>query len=277
MKLRINDVINFIAASKSETLTEAARILEISQPALSESIKRLETDLGQNLFYRSRQGIKLTSSGREFLTKANIATEALDDLKFKTETDKIFGTKSLTIGCHPTVAQYTLPKAFKYLSKKAPDYKFSLIHGLSRDIQKQVQLGIIDLAIVINPVQVPDLVIKKLGVDRVGIWKNSKKCNTEILFCNHDLIQSQSIIKKLKLRPKQIIQTESLELIAELTASGLGMGILPQRVVNLNHSHLELVKESPIYTDTISLTYRPEFGKNTAEALSIKSIKSVFD
>jgi len=138
-------------------------------------------------------------------------------------------------------------------------------------------LGIIDLAIVINPVQVPDLVIKKLGVDRVGIWKNSKKCNTEILFCNHDLIQSQSIIKKLKLRPKQIIQTESLELIAELTASGLGMGILPQRVVNLNHSHLELVKESPIYTDTISLTYRPEFGKNTAEALSIKSIKSVFD
>lgn len=60
MKYRMTDLRNFVEASSCPTIMQAAQKLEISQPALSESIKRLESDLGYLLFYRSRTGIKLT-------------------------------------------------------------------------------------------------------------------------------------------------------------------------------------------------------------------------
>ena len=67
MKFRFNDIQNFLAASTCKTINQAAHKLEISQPALSESLKRLEQDVGYILFYRSRSGIELTPSGRSFL------------------------------------------------------------------------------------------------------------------------------------------------------------------------------------------------------------------
>ena len=83
MDIKLRDVSNFITASSSSTLTEAANLLTISQPALSESIKRLENDLGFKVFYRSKTGIHLTPSGRDFLIKAKSAIQAVDELTLK--------------------------------------------------------------------------------------------------------------------------------------------------------------------------------------------------
>ncbi len=274
MKYRMSDIKNFVATSNCTTIIQAAQKLEISQPALSESLKRLEEDLGEVVFYRSRSGIQLTPSGKLFLTKAQTLMNAYIDLDMKTNSDQIFSGQTITIGCHATVAQYALPHSLKYIKDHAPDFKIELVHDLSRNIQADIQKGQLDIGVVINAVEVPDIVIQKLSTDIVGVWTaaNIKKEHDTII-CHQDLFQTQSILKKWKNKPDKIITTDSLELICRLTQEGLGYGIIPTKAVQLVSNKLHMLSQLPTYKDEISLIYRPEFGRNPAEKLVINALK----
>ena len=273
MKYRINDILNFVETSSCSTIIQSAKKIEISQPALSESLKRLESDLGYVLFYRSRSGIQLTSSGKLFLRKAQHAIQAFHELDISLESDSIFSGRTITIGCHPTVAQYSVPKALSYLKQKAPDYKIELWHDLSRNIQVEIQRGSIDIGIVINPVEVPDLVIQKLAIDNVGIWTTNLRQEFDTVICNPNLFQTQSILKKWKDKPQKIISTDSLELICRLVNEKIGLGILPERAVKLSGFNLKHCTSLPSYKDEICLVYRPEFGKVPAEKITAEALR----
>ncbi len=273
MKYRINDVKNFVETSSCSTIVQSAQRLEISQPALSESLKRLEMDLGCILFYRSRSGIQLTPSGKLFLRKAQNALRAFHELDMTLESGNIFSGRMIVIGCHPTVAQYSIPKALSYLKTKAPDYKIDLRHDLSRNIQAEIQRGNIDIGIVINPAEVPDLVIQKLDIDIVGIWSPKTGEELDTVICNPNLFQTQSILKKWKEKPPKIIATDSLELICRLVNEKIGFGILPERAVKLSGFSLKHCATLPSYKDEICLVYRPEFGKVPAEKVTAEALR----
>lgn len=272
MKYRVTDLRNFIEASTCTTIVQAARKLEISQPALSESIKKLESDLGSTLFYRSRSGIQLTPSGRIFLSKAQKVIQALHELDFVREDENVFAGRTITIGCHTTVAQYTIPKALSFLKEKAPDYRIELKHDLSRNIQSEIQKGHIDIGIVINATEVPDIVIRKLAIDQVGVWSAKSVNDSDAIICNLNLFQTQSILKKWKNKPEKIISTDSLELICQLVENKIGYGILPERAVRLSGFSFKNHSTLPTYKDDICLLYRPEFGKSLPEQLVIQAL-----
>lgn len=271
MKFRMNDLNNFMEVAQCRTMSEAASKLGITQPALSESIKRLEEDLKGILLYRARTGITLTSTGEAVLMKAKNAISFLSEIESIHHEETQFGSRVVTIGCHPTVASYCLPKALKNLEAAASDYKINLKHGLSRTVQSEIQQGQIDVGIIINPTPSPDLVIKKIGEDEVGVWA-SANASTDKVFCNLDLIQTQSILRKWKQQPANKIDTNSLELIVRLCEAGLGYGILPERAVKLLGAKLKRVDNTPTFQDSICVLYRPEFGKSQIERKVIQSL-----
>ncbi len=273
MKFRFNDIQNFLAASTCKTINQAAHKLEISQPALSESLKRLEQDVGYILFYRSRSGIELTPSGRSFLPKAQTLAKAYRDLSIPEGSKHLFGDRVITIGCHPTIGQYFIPRTLVYLKSKAPDFNIQLRHEISRKIQESVQTGQIDLAIVANPVDVPGLVITKIDNDIVGVWGPDKSSVLDTIMCNMELFQSHSILKKWKSKPEKLIATDSLELICRMVGLGIGMGIIPERAVELSGLNLYHHKNLPVFRDQICIIHRPEFGKSAAEELVIEAIR----
>ncbi len=277
MKYKLTDIKNFIELSSCDSIVQCANKLEISQPALSESLKRLELDLDCKLFYRSRSGIQLTSSGKIILEKAQTAMRAFLDLDIMSNEENIFAGRTIVIGCHSTVAQYSIPKAFSYLKSHAPDYKVELRHDLSRNIQADIQRGLIDIGIVINPTRVPDLIIRSVANDIVGVWTNKSSKSLDTIICNPNLFQTQSILKKWKDRPRQIIATESLELICRLVSEDIGYGIIPQRAVKLSAAPLRQIEKLPIYKDEIALVYRPEFGKVASERLTVTALEKSFE
>jgi DNA-binding transcriptional LysR family regulator len=276
MDIRLNDLKNFIETCSCITMGQAALKLEISQPALSESLKRLESDIGAILFFRSRSGIKLTATGRLFLERAKNVTSSLKNLNLRADSEQVFAGRSIVIGCHPTVASYSLPKALGYLKQKASDFKLELRHNLSRNIQASVQSGAIDVGLVINPVSVPDLVIKRLAYDHVSIWTANRSISLDTIICDSDLFQTQSILKKWKDRPQKLIATSQLDLIARLAFEDIGYGIIPDRAVQLSGLKLYKLKNSPSYKDEICLIYRPEFGKQEFEKITIEALKQGF-
>lgn len=277
MTYRVSDLRNFAKAVPFNTLSEAAKNMGITQPSLSQSIKRLESDLEMTLFYRTKSGVHLTPDGQLTFVQAKKALNALEVIKISAADGGSFSGRNITMGCHPTVGAYTLPKSLSLLKENHPDFNIDIIHGPSRNIQLLVQTGKVDLGIIINPNRVPDIIIKEVAIDKIFIWSKSsniKKLNKVI--CNLDLYQTQFILRKWKKMPVEIINSESFELISRLTERELGFGIIPERAVKLTRIELFKHKNLPFYRDSICLVYRPEFGKRPFEKKLISCVKSVF-
>ncbi len=271
MNFRLSDLKNFIEVANSRTMREAAEKLQITQPSLSESIKRLEEDLEEVLFYRSRSGVSLTPGGKNLLNRAGRVFSALSEIE-TSKSEKQLDSRVITIGCHETVASYCLPQALQELQNHVPDYRINLRHDFSRNIQTQIQQGQIDLGIVVNVAPSPDLIIKPVAKDEVCVWKSKDNVENKI-FCNLELIQTQVILRKWKNKPHNIVHTNSLELIVRLTNQGLGLGIIPSRAVEVMQAKLQQVPNLPTFKDSISIVYRPEFGKNSTEKFFIEAVR----
>lgn len=285
MSLRLNDLENFLALSSCRSLSEGARKRGITQPSLSESIQRLERDLGCPLIYRARSGISLTASGRLLVDRGRRLTEALDEIQGigdpgaedpqqsgRDSQSGMFRGRSVTIGCHQAVACYALPEALFVLSRAAPDFRVVLVHDVSRVIQTEIQSGRIDVGMVVNPTPVPDLVIRELATDVVAVWAAGKGSTQRRLICDPNLFQVQSILRRWKGRPSELVPTASLELIARLCERGLGYGIIPERALALTRVRLRRVPATPSYKDVLSLVHRPEFGRLPYERAVLDSL-----
>lgn len=273
MNYRISDLKNFVEIAAVRTMRDGADKLGITQPSLSESIKRLEQDLGEILFYRSRSGISLTPGGQKYLKLAKEALAALEALgKHQDGND----SRLITIGCHPTVASYFLPEVFRSVQKENPSFQVRLRHDLSRVIQLEVQQGKVDIGIVVNVIPAPDLVVKQLAQDEVCIWRSTRpnEVKPDKIFCNLALFQTQDLLRRWKDRPTNIVDTDSLELIVRFANEGLGYGIAPARALTLiGAKHCERAPKTPVFHDTFSVIYRPEFGKHPVEKSIIEGLK----
>lgn len=273
MNFRINDLRNFIEVASCRTMREGAERLQITQPALSESIKRLEKDIGEVLFYRSRSGISLTPAGQEALRKGRVAIGALREIAGeRTQAD----ARIVSLGCHSVMGSYFLPTLFRAL-KNQNAVSLKLRHDLSRNIQLEIQQGRIDLGIVVNPVPSPDLVIRTIATDEFCVWHRPELAPGSNIFCDLSLNQTHSILRKWKNRSSEMIETESLELIARMANLGVGYGIAPRRAVNLlGFTRLREVPGSPTFKDSFALVHRPEFGKNELERYLLDQLRRSF-
>jgi DNA-binding transcriptional LysR family regulator len=128
-------------------------------------------------------------------------------------------------------------------------------------------------------VQHPDLVIHRLCEDEVTLWA-ATRANKSILICDPDLLQSQSLLKKLKkagMNFERTINSSSLEVIADLTANGCGIGILPSRVADRAQKKIQRVPKAPVFYDDHCLIYRVE-NKNVKTIQTLNAaIRAVFE
>lgn len=271
--VRLNDLKNFIEISSFPSLSIAAKKLEVTQPALSESIKRLEIDLGFKVFYRTKNGISLTPEGKSALEKCKQVYTIISNLKTEDD-DQNYPT--VNIGCHSTIGSYFLPNFFKIADKEIFGYKIQLNHDLSRAILKDIQNGKIDIGVVVNPIESPDLIIKPFQTDTVHVWRAKNGKIQEQIIADTDLFQVQSILKKWEGGPKRIINTDNLDLVARMVSKGCGFGVIPERLVKMLGMNLVKVSKTPSFKDEFCIVYRPEFGKSKYERSIIDIIKRSF-
>lgn len=269
---RINDMNNFIEVSSFSSFSLAAKKMEITQPALSESIGRIEKDLGFKLFYRTKNGISLTPQGRKTLDEARKIQNMIQNLGAV----EVEIPTTVILGCHSAVGLYFLPAFFSQIALSIPSYRIQVKHDLSRNIQMEIQAGKIDVGVVVNAVPNPDLIIKKIAEDKVCVWKSRKKSPQNQILADFNLFQSQSILKKWTHAPKKLLSIESLDLIVRMTNQGCGYGIIPTRTVDLLELNLIQVPNTPVFNDQFSVVYRPEFGKTKYEKEILETIYQTF-
>ena len=264
-----SDLNYFVEAAKSGNLSRAAERLGISQPSLSVAIQRLEEALGTQLLIRTKKGVMLTQAGKQLMGHSLELIQGWEKIRSRTLASVNEAQGYFAIGCHPSVALFSLPKFLPKALELYPKLKVRLVHDLFRKVAEGVIQMEIDIGIVVNPVRHPDLVIKKLCTDEVALWVCNETRKTQdptsgeaVLICDPDLLQTQSLLRKIKkagLEFSRTVTTSNLEVVASLAASGAGVGILPSRVVGCQHAkHLKRLLGAPTFQDEVCLIYRHE-------------------
>lgn len=279
------DLTYFIEVANFSNLSKAAQKLGITQPSLTLAMSRIENAIGVPILFRHKHGVALTAAGKQLLGQSRLLLDQWELIRAKTleYVNEVQG--SFSIGCHPSVGLYALPLFLTDLMQKNPKLEIRLVHDLSRRITDQVIDLKIDIGIAVNPVKHPDLIIKHLAYDYIALWQapqKSKKSKASIthdlLFCDPELYQAQAILKQLKkhnINYQRMISSNSLELIAELTKSGGGVGILPGTVAITRQ--LVKVANSPTYEDEKCLLYRGENQNVKAIQAIANAIKIAFN
>ncbi len=275
------DLKYFIEIVNTLHVSRAAERLGVTQPTLSHCLKRLEEEIGFELFLRSKKGLTLTAAGLRLSEQANELVAKWDDLLRVTQNEVESVSGMIRFGCHSAVAQYTLSKFMGAFLKKYPDIKIQFAHGLSRHMTEDVISGKLDIAFAVNPVAHPDLIIKEVTSDRVTLWKSRQCVNNEVLMIEPSLLQTQDILRKLAKKGfvfKRVIESPSLEVIAQLVNSAVGCGIVPEKVMKaISDGSVIALKDAPEFSDRICLIYKHEFRRLKKGHALVAAILESFD
>ncbi len=274
-----DDLKYFTEVARVGHVTRAAERLGITQPALSHAIKKIETDMQVTLLIRSKKGVQLTPAGEILLLSAQTLLEQWKSVKDAVHLSINAPQGLIRLGCHTAVAQYILPDVLSQLLEQYPLLQFQLVHGLSRQMTDLVNAGQLEAGIVVNPSRNPDLIMRHLCDDIVTMWQAPECKNLDVLFIEPSLLQSQSILNKLKkekLNKYRLIESASLDVIAKLVIGGAGRGILPQRVLQSAGGHrCAIVKGAPSFSDKIYLIYKNEFRSVQRGKVFVETIKKM--
>lgn len=136
----------FAALARAASLKRAAEQLNLTQPAVSKTLKELEAITGHQLAERSRAGVRLTPEGELFLQYAEQSTAALrNGLRSLRGTGAALGR--LRIGALPSVASALLPPAARRFAEDHADTLIEISEGPHADLTARLRSGGLDLVI----------------------------------------------------------------------------------------------------------------------------------
>jgi DNA-binding transcriptional LysR family regulator len=145
----------FYYAAKAGSLTTAAKQLSISQPAVSQSLKQLEDQLGVSLFYRASRGIRLSPEGELLFSHVARAYEQLELGERKLAQMVGMGLGEVRIGASDMTLQFYLLPYLEMFHEKFPGIKVVVTNAPTPETINNLQNGQIDFAVVSTPVDLP--------------------------------------------------------------------------------------------------------------------------
>ena len=167
--MELRDLRYFVAVGQHRNFSRAAEQLHVSQPALSEQIRKLEDELGVVLFERTSRGALLTDAGQALFPQAQTVLAQADaavDIA-RTVAHGVVGT--LTLGFIDSAALEILPTLVRRFSERYPHVKLRLRELGTRQQLEAVETGEIDVGIVRGPVWNPRLAGRRIATESLLI------------------------------------------------------------------------------------------------------------
>lgn len=137
----------FVAVARQGSIRAAGRLLNLSQPALTKSIKELEESLGARLFVRRRQGVTLTDCGDAFFKRASLI---LEELRVAQEdiAQRLGGTSGrVNIGVGASIARTIMPVVIDRFHREFPNVKVRIAEGQLVSMIPELRQGELDFTV----------------------------------------------------------------------------------------------------------------------------------
>ena len=279
-----------VAVARERHFGKAAKACFVSQPTLSIAIRKLEDELGIQLFERRASDITVTPIGERVVEQAQRALEAAAGVQQVAQQgkDQLVGT--LRIGAIHTVGPYLFPELIPVLHKLAPKMPLIVEENYTSILTEKLKRGELDVIIIALPFSEQGVVTLPLYKEPFVILmpsahpltqrktiKSSQLENETVLllgaghcFRDHVLEACPACVP----RPgregelEHTIEGSSLETIRHMVVSGLGVTVLPCTAAGADRYSQRLLAirrfSSPVPSRTIALSWRVTFPRPKA-------------
>lgn len=151
------------------SISEAARVHGVSQPAASKRLRTLERSMGVHLVQRTPSGSQLTDEGRVAADWAGRVFDTIEQMLDAIGAIKAHGTPDLRLASSMTIAEHLVPEWLSVLRRREPDTHVGLRVTNSQEVQRLVLEGHVDIGLVETPTIAEQLDSMVIGSDRLVV------------------------------------------------------------------------------------------------------------
>lgn len=254
----------FYIVAKEGSISKAANVLFISQPAITFQIKKLEEQLGVSLFTRTKHGMILTDEGKVLFEYVRSGIENISNGENALSNLKNLDSGTIRIGVSTTICRYILMPYLAKFHEKYPNIDIQINNNISNNLIKELRNGNLDILMLFSPsTENKDLIITKVK-EVQDIFVGNKKYydlmdksndlndlkSYPLIFPNSSSNSRTYLNKYLKdnnmdLKPK--LEVVSYNLIVDLIKAGFGIGYVTKEFIKdeLDNKSLYEIKITP--------------------------------
>ena len=240
MNLTLKQLRYFSALAETLHFGKAAKLCNVSQPALSMQIKDLEAHLGITLVERGSTRLLLTLEGQEISKRAREILMSVQDLTELASHHRHPLSGRLRLGIIPSIGPYLLPKLLPEVHRAYPELELSLRESQTHVLVDDLLEGALDLLLLALPLEPDDIETAALFDDHFSValprehaWAARKAIGQDELSREHLLLLEEGhCLRDQALAICQTAQTDefrasSLATVVQMVANGYGVTILP--------------------------------------------------
>ncbi|ARP99151.1 LysR family transcriptional regulator [Pseudorhodoplanes sinuspersici] len=270
------DLRAFLTVVELESFHRAAAALNMSQPALSRRIQKLEGSIGAALLERTTRRVALTAVGRELLPLVRRMLDEFDSSLFAMRELGQRQTGQVTIACLPTAAFYFLPRVIARFNEQYPNVRFSILDLSANDGLQSVARGEAEFGINLLGSADPELTFDALIEDPfvlacrrdhplaardIVAWADIEPYHLVTVSRasgNRTLLEAALVRSRVSLR--WFYEVTHLSTSLGLVEAGLGISVLPQLATPQGEHPIIVTKpiENPQVSRTIGVVRRRE-------------------
>jgi DNA-binding transcriptional LysR family regulator len=165
--MNIQQLHYFLATARLGSFSAAADELRLTQPAISDQVRRLESELGMPLFTRVGRGLVLTAAGRTFLPHAEHALAAVERAADSVTDVRTLRGGQVTFGLFRNADYSLLPRLLKDFHERHPAVRVKVLGQNSGETAEDVRAGRLEAALIAGPVDPAGLDVHPVATDEV--------------------------------------------------------------------------------------------------------------
>ncbi len=261
----MNNLNVFMMVSEKMNITEAAKALFISQPAVSKAVKSLEESLHVKLFLRDKhQGLILTDVGKEILILARQMKSIENKIHQAASRESQMLTGKVRIGSFPAASTVLLPKTIAKFRVQYPHVTIELIEGVSSQIKEWVRDRTIEIGLVSSPFE--DFEYESLLSDHMVVILpehhalrdeetiHFREYHHEFIYCTggHEAAIS-NVLQTYNLSLQANLTVQSTETLIHMVNNNLGIGLVSEFSLSSVDHHLIVKNIEPQMTRNIGV------------------------
>ena len=233
-----NNLRIFITAAELESLTDAAKKLYVSQPAISQAIRKLEEELNVKLFIRNkRSSLKLTDAGRDILALAYKMADLENKLYQRAYEENHLMGGMIRIASVPLGVSLILSHVLPIFKKQFPEVQVELLEGSPFEVKNMVLNFQADIGITTSPYL--GLSHRLLMIDHmVSISRDKavridlRKENKDLILCRiaKDSCQEQLAGQNIDLSHAQVVESASTQI--NMIENNNGKGVISELMLS---------------------------------------------
>ena len=281
-----------VAVARERHFGRAAEACFVSQPTLSVAVKKLEEELGVQLFERGPGEMTVTPAGQKIVEQAQRVLEEASRIKDIAAAGRDPLAGPLRLGAIYTIGPYLLPKLIPILRRAAPAMQLLIQENFTHRLAGMLKSGEVDVIVVALPFEEPGCSTLAVydepflvAVPKGHAWESRKRITAEELtresllllgegHCFRDHVLEICHVTKSRERSPiaRTVEGGSLETIRHMVAGGVGITVLPATSVDGAAGRSELIRilpfAKPVPTRRVVLAWRRSFPRPEAiEAL----------